>query len=333
MTRRRNRGTVLRAACPAHSPRPVRAPRTVAAHRATSCADFSRKPSAFAVASTQARFSRPAAASPRRVSNRQSLTRLKNAATCRKQTPEANSNRHNRDGRHVWSRHHRNGFAAPAPARISCHVSSRAACLALNSTPYTSRSKIHPNSLKTIAGAHFYYEQMNQTVCATESGSLGALTLMKKGKRSLRSSTFCADVSRKLRSLPSRFAAGRSAPNEPCALPFPIFEIARGNPEDAVHDEQGHHQRDDRNDVPAHIAFPGHVRNGPDVEEDERHFLGHHRAKFKHGRQHDTRGGKHFPPRTALACGAITPSGRADDNETRTRYGGSRRRGKSGFVI
>src|SRR6202020_2108577 len=109
------------------------------------------------------------AASPRRVSNRQSLTRLENVATCRKQTPEAKSNRHNRDGRHVWSCHHRNGFAAPAPARISCHVSSRAGCLALNSTPYTSRSKIHPNSLKTIAGAHFYYEQMNQTVCATES--------------------------------------------------------------------------------------------------------------------------------------------------------------------
>ena len=228
------------------------------------------------------------AAPHRRISNRQSLARLENAATCRKQTPEAKSNRHNRDGRRVWSRHHRDGFAAPAPARISCHVSSRASCLALNSTPYTSRSKIHPNSLKTIAGAHFYYEQMNQTVCATESSSPGALTLMKKGKRSLRSSTFCADVSPKLRSLPSRFAAGRSAPNERRALPFPIFEIARGNPEDAVHDEQAHHQRDDRNDVPAHIAFPGHVRNGPDVEEDERHFLGHHRAKFKHGRQHDT---------------------------------------------
>jgi hypothetical protein len=47
------------------------------------------------------------AAPHRRVSNRQSLTRLENAATCRKQRPEANSNRHNRDGRHVWGRHHR----------------------------------------------------------------------------------------------------------------------------------------------------------------------------------------------------------------------------------
>ena len=46
------------------------------------------------------------AAPLRRVSNRQSLTRLENAATCRKQTPEAKSNRHNRD-----TRHRRDGLA------------------------------------------------------------------------------------------------------------------------------------------------------------------------------------------------------------------------------
>ena len=40
-------------------------------------------------------------APPLPISNRQSLTRLENAATCRKQRPEAKSNRHNRDGRHV----------------------------------------------------------------------------------------------------------------------------------------------------------------------------------------------------------------------------------------
>jgi|ERR1700723_300762 len=39
---------------------------------------------------------------PSAVSNRQWLTRLENAVTHRKQTPEVNSNRHIRDGRQIW---------------------------------------------------------------------------------------------------------------------------------------------------------------------------------------------------------------------------------------
>ena len=81
------------------------------------------------------------------ISNRQLLVRLENAATHRKQTPEVNSNRH------FWE-----GYCAPTRARVS----SRFGRLALNSTPYTSRSRNHRNSFKTLARAHFYYVQMNQ---------------------------------------------------------------------------------------------------------------------------------------------------------------------------
>jgi hypothetical protein len=80
------------------------------------------------------------------ISNRQLLVRLENAATHRNQTPEANPNRH------FWE-----GYCAPVRARIS-----RFGRPALNSTPYTSRSRNHRNSFKTLARAHFYYVQMDQ---------------------------------------------------------------------------------------------------------------------------------------------------------------------------
>jgi hypothetical protein len=79
------------------------------------------------------------------ISNRQWLARLENAATHRKQTSEVDSNRH------FWE-----GYCAPARARIS-----RFGGLALDSTPYTSRSRNHRNSFKTLARAHFYYVQMD----------------------------------------------------------------------------------------------------------------------------------------------------------------------------
>ena len=90
---------------------------------------------------------------PSAISNRQWLARLENAATCRKQTPEVKSSRHSWEGRHT-----REGFSTQIPVCIS----SRSACLALNSTPYTSRSRIHANSLKTIAGDHFYPKHLDR---------------------------------------------------------------------------------------------------------------------------------------------------------------------------
>ena len=79
------------------------------------------------------------------ISNRQWLARLETSVIPRKQTSEANSNRH------FWE-----GYCAPARARIS-----RFGGLALDSTPYTTRSRNLRNSFKTLARAHFYYVQMN----------------------------------------------------------------------------------------------------------------------------------------------------------------------------
>ena len=81
------------------------------------------------------------------ISNRQWLARLETSVIPRKQTSEANSNRH------FWE-----GYCARTRARIS----SRFGCLALNSTPHTTRSRNHRNSFKTLARAHFYYVQMDQ---------------------------------------------------------------------------------------------------------------------------------------------------------------------------
>jgi hypothetical protein len=101
---------------------------------------------------SRAIFARSATASPdlhlrARISNRHFLMRLENAATPRKLTPEVNSNRH------FWE-----GYCAPTRARIS----SRWGGLALDSTPYTPRSRNQRNSFKTLARAHFYYVQMDQ---------------------------------------------------------------------------------------------------------------------------------------------------------------------------
>ena len=79
------------------------------------------------------------------IPNRQWLARLETSVIPRKQTPEVDSNRH------FWE-----GYCAPARARIS-----RFGCPALHSTPYTTRSRMHHNSFKTLARAHFYYVQMN----------------------------------------------------------------------------------------------------------------------------------------------------------------------------